>query len=170
MYFCRPEETSPAHHIYRSRLSSEDGSYLAAERLPETVNAGRSQFNAFIAPDESYLIVCTFGIKETVGATDYYICYRDENDRWTRPINLGDTINTPGGMEFSPYVTHDQKYFFFMSSRLDEDAFKTDGGLDYVKFKQMFSQPRNGNTNTYWIKADFIEKLRPRPEAAGSDQ
>jgi hypothetical protein len=166
IYFCRAEP-SGAHFFYRSQL--ENGRYVTAERLGPRVNAARTQFNAFIDPDERFYIICAFGLEDSVGSTDYYICYRDEQDRWTRPINLGPTINTESGAEFSPYVSPDGQYFFFMSTRVDRDGFLTDGRLTYAGIRHMYHRPGNGNSDIYWVKADFIEALRPGPEAFGQE-
>jgi len=167
LYFCRAEP-SGVHLFYRSRL--QNGRYITAERLGPRVNAARTQFNAFIDPDERFYIICAFGLADSVGSTDYYICYRDEQDRWTRPINLGPKINTASGAEFSPYVSPDGQYFFFMSTRVDKSGFLTDGRLTYAGIRRMFRQPGNGNSDIYWVKAGFIEALRPGSEAFAADE
>ncbi|MFH1842328.1 MAG: hypothetical protein ABIF77_03915 [bacterium] len=115
LYFTRSDPETRIDTIWRSRLV--DGEYQASELLGETVNSGRTRFNAFIAPDESYLIVPTYGRDDSFGATDYYICFRDEHDNWTGPFNMGDQVNSENGAEYSPYVSPDGKYFFFMSGR-----------------------------------------------------
>ena len=61
----------------------------APEKLPPQVNSGRSQFNAFVAPDESYLIVPIEGRSDSIGGCDYYVVFRNPDDRWSEPINLG---------------------------------------------------------------------------------
>ncbi|MCP4725530.1 MAG: hypothetical protein GY863_10860, partial [bacterium] len=59
MYFTRVVRGTRGNKIYRSR--KVNGEYTEAELLPEQVNSTPSQFNAFIARDESYIIVCTGG-------------------------------------------------------------------------------------------------------------
>ncbi|MCP4659215.1 MAG: hypothetical protein GY856_27715 [bacterium] len=155
IYFTR-EAADRSNAIYRSRLL--DGEYAEPERLGDET-WGRSQFNAFIAPDESYLIICTFGREDSIGSVDYYVVFRSEDDTWSDPINLGDEINTPGGNEYSPYVSPDGRYFFFMASRAMPASDMEELTLSYLK--RLHNEPRNSNPDLYWIDAGFIEDLRP---------
>jgi len=61
LYFTRRDD-GRSESIYRSRWL--DGRYQEPERLGEEVNSAPTQFNAFIAPDESYLIVCNWATWE----------------------------------------------------------------------------------------------------------
>jgi len=155
IYFTRAAADG-SNAIYRSHWL--DGAYAEPERLGDET-WGRSQFNGFIAPDESYLIVAIVGRDDSVGSVDYYISYRSEDDTWSEPINLGEEINTAGGMEFSPYVSPDGKYFFFMSSRTAPASGMEPLTLRYLK--KIHNAPKNGYPDIYWIDAGFIEELRP---------
>jgi len=154
IYFTREEAGSRASAIWRARR--EGGGYAAPERLPQQVNSGRSQFNAFVAPDESYVIVPTDGRPDSIGGCDYYVVFRTPDDRWSEPINLGPAINTKGSQEFSPYVSPDAKYFFFMSSRLAAPE-----RLTFRLFRDLHDRTGNGNGDVYWVDAAIIENLRP---------
>lgn len=158
LYFTRGLGGGEESYIYRSRL--ENGRYREPERLGPEVNSTANQFNAFIAPDERYLIVCTGGRDDSLGGTDYYVVFRSSDDRWSEPINLGDRVNSPGSGEFSPYVSPDGKYFFFMSTRQGaRDRIPDTLTWDYVRRYRML--PEIGNAGIYWIDASFIEELRP---------
>jgi hypothetical protein len=158
IYFSRQPSGSQESYIYRSRLV--EGDYQEPEMLPPQVNSTAVQFNAFIAPDESYLIVSVVGRDDSVGNADYYIVFRDEDDRWSEPINMGDTINTPRGGEWSPFVTRDGRYFFFMSSRTrPPESFPET--LTAESLWQAYTSPQNGNADMYWVDASFIDELRP---------
>lgn len=161
LYFTRADPATRIHHIYRSRLV--DGVYTEPEKLPDVVNGGRSSFNAFIAPDESYLIVPIFGLPDSRGGTDYYICFRDENDVWTGPVNMGDKVNTPTGGEWSPYVSPDGKSFFFMSQR----TLKTldDEPPSYTRLLEMQASPGSGNSDIYWMSTGFFADLEAEAAA-----
>jgi dipeptidyl aminopeptidase/acylaminoacyl peptidase len=156
LYFTRGDAGRSV--IMRSRFV--DGSFSEPEMLPEQVNSVRNQYNAYISPDESYLIVCVAGRKDCLGGDDYYVCFRDSQDNWTEPVNLGEAVNTPLGGEHSPYVSPDGKYFFFMSSRRRERR-PEDGRLTREEMLRMHSEPGNGQASIYWMDASFIEKLRP---------
>ncbi|MCX6137823.1 MAG: hypothetical protein NTV54_10050 [Ignavibacteriales bacterium] len=147
-----------ANDIYRSRL--RDGRYQAPEKLPPEVNCGQAQFNAFIAPDESYIIVPVIGRKDSKGRTDYYIAFRNSDDTWSEPVNMGDAVNTKTDNEYSPYVSRDGKYFFFMSPRLNLAGQNPVGKLTRKNMFEMHNQPGNGNPAIYWIDAALINRLK----------
>lgn len=158
LYFTRSEKEGRENYIFRSKMV--DGKYQEPEKLPPQVNSGLTQFNAFIDPDERYLIVPVNGRKDTYGSTDYYIVYRNPDDTWSEPVNLGDKINTGSGLEFSPYVSPDGKYFFFMSSRLPEkDNWPEE--LTFSLMKEMFNSPGYGNSSIYWVSTEFISEKKP---------
>ena len=156
LYFTRdlPEGASA---IFRSRRV--DGEYSEPEQLPQEVNAARSQFNAFVAPDESYLIVPMFGMPDSLGATDYYIVFRNPDDSWSEPVNLGERVNTSGGLEYAPYVSPDGKYFFFMSARTSPAAL-TGFKLTADKLLELHNTPGTGLPGIYWMDASFLAELR----------
>jgi Tol biopolymer transport system component len=158
LYFTRAPVGGEESFIYRSALV--DGVYQEPERLGPQVNSAVGQFNAFIAPDESYLILCTGGREDTLGDVDYYVTFRSEDDRWSEPINLGEVVNTQGGQEVSPYVSPDGRYFFFMSLRaLERERLPDTLSWDYLSRFRML--PEVGNPGIYWMDASFIEELRP---------
>ncbi|HOS99877.1 MAG TPA: ankyrin repeat domain-containing protein [Acidobacteriota bacterium] len=77
---------------------------------------------------------------------DIWASFRDAAGTWSEPVRLGPEINSPS-IELCPMVTADGKYIFFLSQR-------------------------DGESHSYWVRADVIEKARPRPpaaEAAGGD-
>jgi hypothetical protein len=156
LYFTREPRDGRNAGIYRSRLV--DGKYAEAERLPVQVNAGTGRFNAFVDRDERYLIVPMQGQPDSLGGVDYYVVFRNDDDSWSEPINMGAEVNTAGSQEYSPYVSPGGKYFFFMSSRRETAPPKL---LTYKFFTDMMGRPRNGSSDIWWIDAGFIEKLRP---------
>jgi Tol biopolymer transport system component len=99
--------------LYCSKLV--DGKYGPPENLAEPINSAANEVEPFIAPDESYIIFAGTGLPESRGAYDLYISFRRDN-AWTKPRNLGDTINSVG-WDFSPKVSPDGKWFFFTSNR-----------------------------------------------------
>jgi hypothetical protein len=161
LYFTREARDSTSA-LYRSRFV--DDRYTEPERLPPEVNAGPSQFNGFIAADESFLIFCAVGLPKGFGGTDYYVCFRNQDDTWSQPINLGPEINTLGGNEFSPSLSPDGKYFFFMSSRASW-SFEDPPKVSATWLRTTFAGPQNGDADIYWVDASFIETLRPQAAA-----
>ena len=159
LYFSRSSDNPQIEHIYRSRWVN--GQYTEAEKLPDNVNCGQTQFNAFVAPDESYLIVSVYGRDDSLGSIDYYIVYRNDNDEWSEPINMGDKINTAGAREYSAWVSRDEKYLFFMSTRLPAEDESGEQVQSLESMAKIHNSPENGNSDIYWIDAGIIEELRP---------
>ena len=158
LYFTRRSEDR-TEAIYRSRWV--EGTFEEPEKLGPEVNGAPTQFNAFIDPDERFLIVCSWGREDSLGGVDYYIVFRDENDNWTGPINLGEHINNPEGQEWSPYVSPDGKYLFFMSSQNSLAAEAVAQPLRSVDLESRHNLPLNGNSDIWWVDAAFLEELRP---------
>src|SRR5215813_10112874 len=73
LYFASSRKTGH-YDIYRSRLV--DGKYQEAEDLGPDFNGPTiNSFECFIAPDESFLLIGSFGREETLGSSDLYIAY-----------------------------------------------------------------------------------------------
>lgn len=81
----------------------------------------RPIFPVFVSPDESYILFDA--IKEYgFGYLDLYISFKDENNNWDYPINMGNKINSKAGERF-PVVSPDGKYLFFMRHTPGQDFF-----------------------------------------------
>lgn len=156
LYFTR-ENPDRSNAIWRSRWL--DGVYAEPERLPEQVNAGRDRFNAFIAADESFLILPIFGRDDSLGATDYYVAFRSPEDDWSEPVHLGDKVNSKSRYEYSASLSPDGRYLFFMSSRPRQDSLGEH--FTAAALRRLVDEPRNGNPNVYWIDGSWIAGLRP---------
>jgi len=67
---------------------------------------------------------------------DLWVSFRGEGGAWDEPVKLGPEVNSPS-IELCPIVTADGKYLFFVSQR-------------------------GGESHPYWVRAEVIEKLRPK--------
>jgi len=132
--------------IYRSRLVN--GKYAEAENLGEVINTQFNEFEALIAPDESFLIFMGGGRPDSRGGFDLYISY-NRNGVWTAPVNLGDKINSSGN-EYSPTISPDGKYFFWTSSRGFADK-PLPKPLNYQELTDKLRSPGNGLGDIYQI-------------------
>lgn len=70
--------------------------------------------------------------------SDLYVSLKDENEKWTTPLNLGTIINTPGD-ETSPFLSADGKTLYFAS----------DGRPGYG-YQDIFMSRRKGESWTDW--------------------
>ncbi len=159
MYFTRQMKGDRENSIYRSKLIN--GKYTEAERLPKQVNCGTNRFNAFVAQDESFIIVPALGMEDSYGGVNYYIVFRNKDDSWTEPINMGEEINKDLGRAWSPYVSPDGKYFFFMSSK---SAIKNKNAIkpSLKLFLEKHNRAGYGNSAIYWMDAKIINNLKPK--------
>ena len=158
IYFTRENPDDRTSAIYRSRLVA--GAYQAAEKLGAGVNAYNGQFNAFIAPDESYIIFGSSGPER--GRPHYYISFRSASDQWVGPINMGEQINRLGASGYSAFVTRDGKYLFFMLEWPKSGTELFGEQKNFAKLQSLPASHKNGAANIWWIDASIIEELRPK--------
>ncbi len=159
LYFTRGPAGGGENLIYRARL--ENGRYQEPELLPPEVNAGVTRYNAFVDPDERYLILGVVGGEGGLGGTDYHIVFRNAQDEWSDPVNLGPGVNTDGTYEYSPYVSPDGRFLFFMTVRPDWGMLAPTGEYNWRAIREMMTESNNGSWDIYWMSADFLERLRP---------
>ena len=155
IYYTHLDTIANEEFIYRSRLV--DGAYQVPEKLGPNVNIGRARYNAFAAPDESYIIIPAYGMPDSFGATDYYISFRNSFDNWSQPVNMGPGINSSFSREWSASVSTDGKYLFFMSDRMGNTSL---GKLSTESLQGFHNSPQNGNQDIYWISSSVIDQLR----------
>ena len=141
--------------IYRCRLV--DGKYAAAENLGELINSQFNEFEPLIAPDESYLIFMAGGRADARGGFDLYLSY-NRNGEWTKPVNLGDKINSSGN-EYSPTISPDGKYFFWASTRGFADK-PLERRLDFRELTDKLRGPHNGLGDIYQIDLSELKLER----------
>lgn len=138
--------------LYRARLAN--GSYSAAENLGEPLNTQFNEFEPMISADESFLIFMCGGREGARGGFDLYISY-NRNGVWTKPVNLGDKINSRGN-ELSPKISPDGKYFFWTSTRDLMDTALTKP-LTYRELLSRLRSPGNGLGDIYQIDIDALK-------------
>lgn len=155
IYYTHLDTIAKDEFIYRSRF--KNGIYEQPEKLSLNVNIGKARYNAFVAPDESYIIIPAFGMTDSFGGTDYYITFRDSLDNWSEPVNMGPKINSANPKEWSASVTPDGKFIFFMSAKMKNNNLNV---LSTKSLLDFHNSPQNGNTDIYWISSSIIEELR----------
>ena len=132
-----------------------DGEYSTAEKLPETINSTTYDYNAFIAPDESYIIFGSYRREDSFGSGDLYISYRTENG-WTPAKNLGEPINS-NKLDYSPFIDYHTNTLYFTSERAAAEPSISDSLSIDILLKE-FWQYNNGQSRLYQIKLDGVLK------------
>jgi ankyrin repeat protein len=113
--------------IWVSKYSN--GSWQPGESLGAEVNSPGVEMCPYIAPDESYIIVCLDQRFDGQGELDFHISFRTPEGGWTKPVNMGPSVNSPSN-DICPFVSVDGKYLFFNSSRDDAlDIWWVDAGI-----------------------------------------
>jgi hypothetical protein len=161
LYFTRRMVDSRVEQILRARPDGQGG-WREPEVLPAAINAGATRFNAFVDPDERYVIVCVAGHPENLGQVDYWIAFRGDDDTWRGPVNLGPVVNGPGREGWSPYVTPDGQWFYFMSKAARPDA--VDQPLTAARLLALHARPGNGYGHLWRVPASYLWSLDPGDE------
>ncbi|OFX88884.1 MAG: hypothetical protein A2W99_05315 [Bacteroidetes bacterium GWF2_33_16] len=108
--------------IYKSQF--EDNQYKVTE------NAGIPfGIHPSVSKDESFIL---FNFKG-----DIYVAFKNKENKWAKPIKLGELINTSEYGETCPSLSPDEKFIFF--SRYND---------------------LNEKSDIYWVSSIIIEKLR----------
>ncbi len=103
--------------IYRANRLGDQ--YAKPENLGRVINSEYTELDAFVAPDESY-IVFTSNRPGGLGTGDLYVSKRKDG-AWTPPQNLGPEINT-AGFECCPSVSPDGKYLYYTTQGLGRNG------------------------------------------------
>ncbi|MFC2156854.1 ankyrin repeat domain-containing protein [Acidobacteriota bacterium] len=112
----------------------EDGEYRSVKNMGTLINTEYTEHDPYVAPDGSYLLFSSYK-PGGYGEDDIYISFRNNDETWGIPINLGETINSEYS-ENRVYVTPDGKFLFYTSMR-------------------------TGNLDIYWADAGIIQDLKP---------
>ena len=151
IYFTREVEKRDEDIMICRFLNSQ---YQQAESLPDEVNSVGDEFNAFIDPDEQFIIFSAYGRDDDLGRGDLYISKKDAGGIWLKANNLGNKINT-ASIDYCPYITPDKKYFFFTSSRNSiKVPFTQKQNLQSLH--TLLGSALNGADNIYWVPAAEI--------------
>lgn len=141
----RTEGSKGKDDIY---LSSWNGNaYTSPISLGGSINTTGYEYNAFIAPDESYLLYGAYNREGGLGSGDIYISYRNEDGIWGASKNLGEGINSRS-MDYCPFIDANSNTLYFTSRRSDinRTEFKS-----IEAFEQEINKYSNGFSRLYKV-------------------
>ena len=103
------------------------------KNMGSIINSKYYEAYPFLAEDGNFII---FESKRPggFGKSDLFISFKKKN-KWQKPKNMGEKINSKEGRETFPRISPDGKYLFFSSNR-------------------------SGDFDAYWIDAKIIEQLK----------
>lgn len=93
--------------------------------------------HGFISPSQDFILVDAPKDNDKTKDRDIHVCFKQKDGTWSKPINLGNAVNSDFN-ETCPSLTPDGNYLFF--SRYNEE-----GGI----------------SNIYWVSAEVIDRVRP---------
>lgn len=82
--------------------------YSKPESLPEDVNTKYDEFNAFIDPDEQFIMFSCYGRADDIGHGDLYISRKDKSGNLLPAKHLPAPINSKA-LDYCPFVNRRQK-------------------------------------------------------------
>ena len=142
--------------LYRSEWVN--GHYTEPVNLGKTINTSGQDIEAYISPDESFMIIVSNGREVNFGSYDLYISYQTST-KWTEPKNLGDKINS-SSWDFGPKISPDGKYLFFTSNRSASRQVPRQR-LTYQGLLHRIRSPKNGLRDIYQV--DISQITLPSP-------
>lgn len=131
-----------------------DSGYAEPKILTEAINSVGHEFNAYISPEENYIIFTSYNRKDGFGSGDLYLSFRNQDGEWTEAVNLGEPYNSKS-MDYCPFVDTRSDTLYFTSKRSAVKEFNDFGSLDEVMLE--ISQYENGFSRIY--KVPFDEKM-----------
>ena len=94
----------------------KNGRYTTPVSLSESINSAGYEYNAWIAPDESFIIFGGYNRKDGLGSGDLYISYKNMDGTWSKAKNMGEGINSKQ-MDYCPFINLKTATLYFTSKR-----------------------------------------------------
>ncbi len=139
LYFIADFSDSGVDCLFRAECVN--GKFMSPQYCNIMKNGnGIVEVEPFVAPDESFVLFYSAGRADNLSPNgqvgDIYISFRNNDNSWQSPKNIGHYVNTTGE-ESHPTLTPDGKYLFFGRNV----------GRD------------NGFVDVFWVDAGFINSL-----------
>ncbi|MDF2454158.1 MAG: ompA [Cytophagaceae bacterium] len=96
--------------------------------------------NFFMSNSQKILLMSIEHKKDNVGNRDLYVSFRSDDGTWTKPTNLGNTLNTTG-IEQAPFLASDDRTLYFAS-----DGMNGYGGSDIYVTRRLDDTWTNWST------------------------
>ena len=135
----------------------QNGGYQKPAALDTAVNSGYYEFNAFVSPDERFILFTSYGRKDDTGGGDLYMSVKDAQGKWQPARNLKELNSRQ--LDYCPFVAADGKTLFFTSERHQLPVSFQDSKATYKTVVDIVQNPLNGTGNIYWV--DFKKVLTP---------
>ncbi|MES2284983.1 MAG: hypothetical protein V4547_04780 [Bacteroidota bacterium] len=146
LYFTSDAQNSSSKDdIYFSKWDGTN--YTISAPLDSNINSAGYEFNAYISPNENFIIYTIYGRKDGLGSGDLYISFKDKTGKWEKGKNLGKEVNSEF-MDYCPYfdITTNTLYFTSKRSSIGIQNFTT-----MKEFEKTINKYENGLSRIYKI-------------------
>lgn len=152
LYFTAAYANGPGKEDIYCAIRDANG-YQKPIALDTGVNSKLYEFNAFVDPDEKFILFTSYGRPDDTGRGDLYISEKNEKGQWGKARNLKQ-INSDK-LDYCPYVSPDGKALFFTSER-SQLPVSYDTPASFKTIKSVYDQSLNGVGNIFWISLSAI--------------
>ncbi len=128
----------------------KNNTYTDPVSLSKAINSEGYEYNAYIAPDESFLIFGGYQREDGLGSGDLYISYKTKNGSWSKAKNLSGQVNS-NKMDYCPYYDIKTSTLYFTSKRT---SIKKDfsASKDVGQLLKLMNSYENGLSRIYKVK------------------
>jgi Tol biopolymer transport system component len=138
--------------IFLSRWNGHG--YEPSEALDSAVNSSTWEFNAFVSPDESFILFTSYGRPDDLGGGDLYISFRSTG-KWQPAIHLAELNSSK--LDYCPFVTADQSTLYFTSQRHTISDVR-DAKASYQELMNAYNGTANGSDDIYRVDFTLLKK------------
>lgn len=138
--------------IFLARWTGQ--AYAEPVCLDSTVNTQFYEFNAFVSPDEKYILFSSFGRMNDTGRGDIYISRKDNKGNWA-PARNCPLINSDR-LDYCPFISFDKKILFFTSERHRVPERFLQQPVSYRQLQELHQEVMNGTGNVFWVSWDAV--------------
>lgn len=137
--YVKDEEPSPGISI--THRTSNGWSYPEELIIEDLERKGK--YSSYQLASDGQTLLISIENEESLGKTDLFVSFLREDNKWIKPIHLGNTINT-AAYETSPFLAADRKTLYFSTS-----GFPGYGNNDIFYTKRLddswtkWSEPKN---------------------------
>ncbi len=146
LYLMDASSSKKVDGVYFTKLMNNRWSKPELIRIPGIESNGFISF--YMSPDFDVIFISMKGL-DSKGEEDIYVSIKENTGEWSKPKNLGSSINTKG-FETSPFLTKDKKKLYFSSDGHagfgDADVFVSErlyGSWDVWSVPQNLGKPIN---------------------------
>ncbi len=135
----------------------KDGKYGSPVSVSDSINTEGYEFNAFVGPDEDYIIFTGYNKPDGLGSGDLYISYHKKDGTWSQAKNMSETFNSKL-MDYCPFVDESTKTLYFTSKRNNTSA-EFEKTLSTEELLDAINVYANGQSRLYKVSlGDWLKK------------